>query len=142
MVSFCLQDKVQTAWQGTHVFYDLALCCSLSRFSLHMWPSSPPQEAERCGLSQEVCALYLPTSRETGGWERKSQGSLPGLPPPRFVSGSIPLPEVHTDWVPSCSCSSQSSGCSSLQWTVRPRGHNEFQLWLVPGELRHPLGFL
>lgn len=92
--------------QGTCLRYDLALsCCSLSRFSLHMWPGSPPQEADRGGCYQKVCALFGLTGDWKVGREGLSALSLSFFPP-RFVSDSIPPPKVHTDCAPSYSGSS------------------------------------
>ena len=138
MVSFCLQDKVQTAWQGTHVFYDLALSCSLSFIcgrALH-----PRRLSGVDSLRRFVLCTFRPHGRLEGG--RGSHG-VPSLG--FFLQGLSVAPSLYpkstrTGFLPAAAV--LNSGCSSLQRTVRPRGHNEFQLWLVPGELRLPLGFL
>lgn len=112
MVSSCLQDKVQNAWQSAQIFYDPALSCLLSRLTPHTWPGSPPQEADLYALCQQVlCSALWVSCQETGGWERQqSQYSTPAPPLGFFPlwsgTGCVPLPSVQIDLILSYRCGS------------------------------------
>ena len=130
-----LAGHMPPLWSGPELLFPLQVLTSyVARLST---PGSWPGWM----LSEGLCSVW-PNRRLEGG-KRRSQRSLPEF-----------LPSKVCQWLHSSTqsphrlCSflqrqfSPSSGYFSLQQTDRPRGHNEFQLWSVPGELCLPLGFL
>lgn len=141
MVSSCLQDKVQTAWQGTHGFYDLALSCFLSRLTLHTWP----QEADLGRLYQQVLCSVPP-----GSADRRLEGGRKAVtifsPWVSFLQGLAVATFLYL--YPNRLGSFLQlqcfliSGYFPLLWTVSLGNTMTFWCSLSQGSLTVPFGFL
>ena len=132
----CLARHRPPLWSGPELFPLQILSSYVARLSA---PGSWPGWTLSVGLC--VCTFW-PNRRLEGG-KRMSQCSLPGFFPSKvcqWLHSSTQSPHRLESFLQLQF--SLSSGYFSLQQTIRPRGHNEFQLWLIPGELRLPLGFL
>lgn len=101
MVSSCLQDKVQTSWQDTWVFYALTLSC-FSPDPLFRIPLFTPL-LFTAGCWPVCTFAFCEGQEEDGRRERRhhlfSMGSL------LLVFHNAVIPKVHTDWALPCSYS-------------------------------------
>lgn len=139
MAFSCLQDKVQTAWQGTLSLLQSGLeLLPLQAHSSHLVQLSAPGNWPVWTMStgSVFCAFWV-SWQKPGEWKEEEVTVFSPFVldffPSRFDSSRISLPEVQIDWVLSYSCRSH--------WVlvISPsiRCHNDF-LVLVPGECHHP----
>lgn len=124
MVSSCLQDKVQTPWQDTQVFYALALSC----FSPDLQDSAS---------SSTLCGRMLTCSHIVNGpfafWEGQEEDGRRERGHRLFSLGSLPLlfhngviPQIHTDWALPCSYSTHRVlVIFCFISSTRPMDHND-----------------